>query len=147
MSSVVVRKATVDDAAVLIELSRQLGSHGPPQNLPDAETAIRGSAEQPWLHLLVADIDGEVVGMVTLVIVPGMAHAARPWAQIENMVTHEGHRRKGIGEALVRRCEEISREADVYKLQLMSSRPRKGAHAFYEKMGFDPNSIGFRKYF
>ncbi len=147
VSPVIVREATVKDAEALLNLYRQLGGHGPPPTLAQAVEAIGDTGEQPWVHLLVATIDDVVVGTATLVIVPGMAHASRPWGQIENMVVHEDQRRKGIGEALMQRCDEISREAGAYKLQLMSSHPRKAAHAFYERMGFDPQSVGFRKYF
>jgi predicted N-acetyltransferase YhbS len=146
--NVIIRDAIPQDVDALLELNRQLGSRNtdvPPQAATVA--AIEHLDEQPWLHLLVAEREGEVVGTVTVAVVPSLAHTAKPWAQIENMVVHEEHRRSGIGEALIKRCEEICQAAGVYKLQLTSSAVREGAHSFYAQVGFEPGSVGFRKYF
>ena len=99
------------------------------------------------MHLLVAELDKQVVGTVTLVLVPNVNHATKPWAQIENVVVHEAYRRAGIGHALMACCEQITREAGGYKMQLLSSQKRTEAHNFYKKEGFNPTSVGFRKYF
>ena len=148
MAKVVVRNADVQDAEALLRLYRQLGS--PRTELPslaDATSAIEKMEQHAWLHLLVAEINEEAVGTVTIAIIPSITHNSRPWVQLENMVVDEDHRRAGIGEALIQRCYAISQEAGAYKLQLVNSDWREGAHAFYRRIGFDPGFAGFRKYF
>ena len=148
MPNVIIRDAVPQDVDALLELYRQLGSRN--TEVPSHSTtvsAIEHLDKQPWLHLLVAERNGKVVGTVTVAVVPSLAHTTKPWAQIENMVVHENHRRHGVGEALVQRCEEICQTAGVYKLQLTSSAVREGAHKFYVQVGFEPGSVGFRKYF
>ena len=39
-----------------------------------------------------------------------------------------------------------AREAGCYKLQLLSSRRRTQAHAFYQALGFEASAQGFRIY-
>jgi predicted N-acetyltransferase YhbS len=146
MPLVIVRTATPDDAAALLELYRQMASNAPMANMAEAVAGLRDAASMPGLHVLVATLDDATVGTATLVVVPGVAHSSRPWGQIENVVVHEGHRRKGIGEALMERCNELAEEAGTYKVQLMSSYPRKGAHAFYDQIGYDQTSLGFKRY-
>ena len=147
MSALVVRSALAEDLKALLELYRQLGSTPELPSLPEAVKAINRISAQPWIQLLVAVLGEAVVGTVTVVVIPNITHSARPWAQIENMVVHENHRRAGVGRALMARCEEIAREAGCYKVQLQSRNQHHDAHAFYESEGFSPSSIGFRRYF
>ena len=150
MSTLVVRKALAEDLKALFELYRQLSSTPSTPELPslaEAVKAINLISAQPWMQLLVAVLEETVVGTVTVVVVPNVTHSARPWAQIENMVVHENHRRAGVGHALMARCEEIAREAGCYKMQLQSRNQRQDAHAFYEREGFSPSTVGFRRYF
>ncbi|MCG3773985.1 MAG: Aminoalkylphosphonate N-acetyltransferase [Nitrospira sp.] len=146
MPDIIVRKAQKEDAGALIELYFQLDETTELATLAQAESAIEEISKQPMIHLLIAELDKQVVGTVTLVLVPNVYHAARPWAQVENVVVHDAHRRSGIGHALMARCEQITREADGYKLQLQSSHKRKEAHTFYQKEGYGPNKVGFTKY-
>ena len=147
MAIPVVRQARPEDLDALLELYRQLSHVPEPLNTPEASGAMRLMLGHPGMHLVVAELDGVVVGTVTVVLVPNLTHSARPWAQLENMVVHEDHRRERIGHRLIAHCEDITSKAGCYKVQLQSSHPRKAAHAFYEQEGFSPSSVGFRKYF
>lgn len=98
------------------------------------------------MALLVSEIDGRVVGTVTLVIVPNLTHDSKPWAQVENMVVDESQRGTGAGRQLMDECVRLAREAGCYKVQLQSAEGRSGAHRFYERLGFTDSSAGFRLY-
>jgi GNAT superfamily N-acetyltransferase len=143
---VLVRDAARADLPALLRLYGQLGD---PDALPDVLTAagaLTAIGAQPGMHLLVAELGGQVVGTVTLVVVPNLTHFARPWAQVENMVVDETHRGRGIGRRLLDRCMELARDAGCYKLQLQSANQRDGAHRFYATYSFAPSSVGFRLY-
>ncbi len=146
MPDVIVRNARKEDVVALLELYHQLDETAELPTIADAVKAIDLIHSQPWMRLLVADMNGIVVGTVTLVVVPNVTHKAKPWAQIENVVVHEAHRRAGVGHALMARCEQIARETGVYKMQLQSSLKRKEALAFYKKEGYGPTKVGFTKY-
>ena len=69
-----------------------------------------------------------------------MTRGTRPFAVVENVVTHEAHRRRGLASALFdevrRRCEARG----CYKIMLMSGAHRTQVHRFYESVGFDKNA-------
>jgi GNAT superfamily N-acetyltransferase len=104
-------------------------------------------AAHPGLHLLVAEVDGQVVGTLAIAVIPNITHSGRPWAQIENVVVLDKFRRRGVGQALIDHCAEITRAAGGYKMQLISSDVRREAHAFYLTAGFEDEFRGFRTYF
>lgn len=144
-----IREATAADLTQLVALLQQVSldkpreDPGPP--LPEAyQRAFREVDADPRQHLLVAEVDGRIVGTVVLIIVPNLSYQGRPWAELENMVVDESHRGRGIGEALVRRAESFARDAGCYKLTLTSSKRRTDAHRFYERLGFGKTHEGFR---
>jgi GNAT superfamily N-acetyltransferase len=65
---------------------------------------------------------------------------------VENVVVTAGHRRAGVGAALLRAAVTMAREAGCYKVQLLSRAERRAAHAFYESRGFRAVAQGYRLY-
>ena len=95
--------------------------------------------------LLVAEMDLRVIGTLVLVVVPNMAHGGQPWAIVENVIVTASERRSGVGAALMSHLLSIAREGGCYKVQLLSA-PRRQAHTFYESLGFEQLSNGFKLY-
>ena len=54
------------------------------------------------------------------------------------LTVRQTHRRRGIGEALLGRAEEIAREFGASRLTLEVYLFNDGAVRFYERVGFDP---------
>lgn len=94
----------------------------------------------------VAELDGEVVGTVDVLIAPNLTHHAQPWALVENVVVDERARRRGAGRELMLRAIELAREAGCYKVNLISGNNRGPAHAFYRSLGFEAIGHGFKTY-
>jgi GNAT superfamily N-acetyltransferase len=149
--TVEIRTARADDLPQLRTLLRQLATAttDPSAYEFDAERAAdvwREIESQPGRTLLVADDAGRVVGTLDLVVVPNLTHDARPWAIVENIVVDAGHRRCGIGHALLNDALVRARGAGCYKVQLLSRRERTEAHEFYGALGFEHSAAGFRLY-
>ncbi len=89
----------------------------------------------PESHLLAAEEEEQMVGMLTVAFYPTLT-ALRGW--VEDVVVNETARRKGIGRMLLRRAVEIAREKGCKTLSLTSSPHRKAAHALYLNEGFQP---------
>ncbi len=147
-----VRKAAEADIHRIIELYGQLTLSKPaaelerspsPDDYREVFTRIR---EQPGHELVVVEERGEVTGTMVFLIVPNLSHNALPWALIENMVIDEKGRRGGTGRLLIDYALKRARETGCYKIQLLSSNPRKEAHAFYRSVGFKASARGFRLY-
>ena len=92
----------------------------------------------PDQYYILAEGSGTIVACCVLVIIPNLTRNAAPYALIENVVTHPGYRRQGIGTRLLDRACETARERGCYKVMLLSG--RKEAYPFYEQAGFDGSS-------
>ena len=84
----------------------------------------------------VAEIEGRLVSSCTLAIVPNLSRGARPYGVIENVVTDEGHRRAGLGRAVLEAALDKAWAADCYKVLLATGSRRESTLRFYEGVGF-----------
>jgi GNAT superfamily N-acetyltransferase len=92
-------------------------------------------------HIYMGGFLGEtLISACNAVVVPNLTRGARPYAVIENVVTHAEHRRTGAGTKVMRRLIDECIARGCYKIMLMSSADRANIHAFYESLGFDKQS-------
>jgi GNAT superfamily N-acetyltransferase len=117
-----------------------------PDPLPDPRAVIEQILADPARALLVAELDGELVGTVDVLLAPNLTHHAQPWALVENVVVADAARRRGAGRAMMTRAIELAREAGCYKVNLISGTERTGAHDFYRSLGFEATGVGFKTY-
>ena len=66
-------------------------------------------------HILIGEIEGKIVSSVTIVIIKNLTRGMRPYALIENVVTHKDYRRRGYAQALMQRAIDIAKSEDVIK--------------------------------
>jgi ribosomal protein S18 acetylase RimI-like enzyme len=92
--------------------------------------------DDPNLYYLVIEEDNMLVSSCTLAIIKNLTRNARPYALIENVITHEKYRNKGYGTAILQKAVAIATENDCYKVMLMTSRNDESTLKFYEKAGF-----------
>ncbi len=102
---------------------------------------------EPRRHLVVAEVDGKVVGTADLIVAANLSHHGLPWAVVENVVVEESMRRKGIATLLLKHLIDLAKQSGCYKITLSSNKKRAAAHRFYESLGFDQYGYGFRIYF
>jgi GNAT superfamily N-acetyltransferase len=127
-----VRPAAATDAAAIAELMTQLGY---PCSADDAVGRLGYWLGDPASSVLVAEWDDAVIGCLSLHAVPYLERTGR-WARIESLVIAESARGAGAGAALVRAAERQARRWGCLAMEVTSARARRGAHAFYERMGF-----------
>lgn len=131
-----IRPAQRHDLPALIALYHQLSARNPADLQPAHLEAWEAVETQPGLQVLVAEREGQVVGTVTLALIPNLSRGARPYGVIENVVTDAAHRGQGIGRALLEEAERLAREANAYKVMLQSGAVLTEAHAFYRRCGY-----------
>ncbi|MEZ5289997.1 MAG: GNAT family N-acetyltransferase [Vicinamibacterales bacterium] len=95
--------------------------------------------------LLVAEMDGMVVGCLQLTIIPGLSRAGALRAQIEGVRVAAAHRGRGVGERLIEAALDRARAAGCQLAQLTSDVSRVDAQRFYERLGFRPTHVGFKR--
>jgi GNAT superfamily N-acetyltransferase len=143
---VFVRVAARDDVPRLIELLR-LGALVPTKEdaalLHDYAVALDEINAGPGA-VLVAELDGVVVGMLQVIVFRHLQERGRLCAELESMHVHPDHRSTGIGSVLLAAAVAHARAAGCYRVQLTSNAARPDAHRFYERNGFDPSHVGFK---
>lgn len=145
-----IRKATPADAEILRELYHGHLTKHPPKESQDTnawrEKIARFEAD-PMYHLLVGEADGRVVSAVTLVAVENLTRNLRPYAIIENVVTHADFRGHGYAATLINHASEIAAALGCYKIMLLTSAKTDDTLRFYEKCGFNRrDKTGFIKW-
>jgi ribosomal protein S18 acetylase RimI-like enzyme len=106
---------------------------------PEYEPRLRDVAGRDASgHVLVAVLDGRVVGAVTLAPYGSdWAEAAVPGeAVIRMLAVHPDVRGAGTGEALVRACVELARESGYVRILLSTEPTMTVAHRLYDRIGF-----------
>jgi GNAT superfamily N-acetyltransferase len=94
--------------------------------------------------LLVADFEGEVVGVCQLIVFRHLQARGGRCAEIETMHVHPDLRGRGVGAALLNDAVERARALGCYRVQLTSNVNREDAHRFYGRLGFVPSHVGFK---
>jgi GNAT superfamily N-acetyltransferase len=145
---VIIRLASAADIPRLIELL-QLGAIDPakedPSRLDDYGAALAEINADGRGGVLVAELDGVVVGMVQVIVFRHLQERGRLCAELESMHVHPEHRSHGLGALLVDAAVAHARATGCYRVQLTSNRSRSDAHRFYERNGFDPSHVGFKR--
>ena len=148
-----IREATEADLPRLMELLYQLSQVGErPQAAVGAvedsqRAALRELQSSEESTCLVLERDGQVVGTITLYVLPALSHGGRPFGLIENVVVDETARQTGLGRQLMDAAERLARQKGCYKVSFTSNQRRTDAHAFYERLGYRATHRGFSKYF
>lgn len=88
------------------------------------------------MHLLVVEEDGKVVSSVQMAIIESLTHNVRPFAVVENVVTHIDYRNKGYASALLQKASEIAKKHRCYKLFLETGSNKESTLNFYRNNGF-----------
>ncbi|MBQ2257004.1 MAG: GNAT family N-acetyltransferase, partial [Clostridia bacterium] len=78
-----------------------------------------------------------VVSSAQMAIIESLTHNVRPFAIVENVVTHESYRNKGYASALLAEATEIARKKGCYKISLETGSNRESTLNFYRKNGFE----------
>jgi GNAT superfamily N-acetyltransferase len=138
-----------DDVVAAVELLRG-GSLMPEfedvTNVDDYWAAVEETRRQRG-DVLVADIDGEVVGVCQVIIFQHFQHAGGWCCEIESVHVRSDMRSRGIGASMLLAAEDLARDRGCYRVQLTSRNVREDAHRFYVANGYGQTSQGFKKFF
>ena len=86
-------------------------------------------------HVIVAEENGEIVSSCVCVIIPNLAHNQRPYAFIENMVTDEKCRKRGLATQCLNFAKEVALKENCYKIMLLTGSKKESTLIFYRKAG------------
>ncbi|QNP64184.1 GNAT family N-acetyltransferase [Streptomyces genisteinicus] len=148
MKDLQIRAAGADDLPAIVAMLADdpLGAQREsPDDLAPYLAAFERLAGDPHQHQTVAVRDGRVVGTLQLTVIPGLSRRGATRSVIEAVRVHRDERGSGLGTQLIEWAVEESRRLGCSLVQLTSDAQRSDAHRFYERLGFTPSHVGFKR--
>lgn len=142
---IICRKAQLADIPKLNPLLSQLsGSLADPAVMAEKMEKLDRNEDA---FLLVAEDTGtgDLLGSLFGLCFEDICGACKPILMIENVVTDEKARRRGVGRKMFECIENWGREKDCHYVILVSAMHRLEAHRFYDAIGYSEVK-GFKKY-
>lgn len=130
------RQADAGDALALVGLLTDIMHHHGVA-IPEGDrlsTVVRAALDSPDHSFLVAEDDGDTVGMCALVFSYSTWSAALV-CELQDVIVREGRRRNKVGEGLILAAEEVARQRGCARLHLLAEYWNLDAHAFYRSLG------------
>lgn len=87
----------------------------------------------PWHDLLLAEDDGEIIGMASVSVIMGAGIMKN--AYLEDFVVNTNIRARGVGTALWNEVVKWAKEKNCKKLEFTCGEGREVAQEFYKKRG------------
>ena len=145
--SVTFRAATPGDVAAVVALLRDdaLGAAREGADEATYRAAFDAMQSEAANHLIVGDLEGRIVATYQITFISGLSLRATRRAQIESVRVASDLRGQRIGEALFADAEARARAAGCGLIQLTTNASRDRARAFYERLGFAPTHIGYKR--
>ncbi len=142
--NIICRKAVVEDVEQL-DLVMQVIADGP-GNLEKMRRLVEKIGRNEEKYLLVAEDreEGRIVGSLLGVVFEDVCGDGSPILLVENVAVLAQRQGQGIGR-LMFEVERWGRENHCHYEMLVSGLGRRGAHKFYQALGFEEVK-GFKKY-
>ena len=149
-SSVTFRRAGRDDVERIVQMLADdpLGAKRERYELPLPRSylaAFEAIEVDPNNEVVVACVDGKVIGVLQITFIPGLTYLGGWRALIEGVRVDAATRSSGLGKALVEHAIERARERGCHLVQLTTDKTRPGAKRFYEALGFVATHEGMKR--
>src|SRR6266487_878154 len=95
-------------------------------------------------ELIVAELNGEVIGTLHLVFLPSISFQGRLRAQIESVRVDKRFQSQGIGSEMMKWTMKRAKQRGAHVVQLTTHKSRVAAHRFYERLGFKGTHLGMK---
>lgn len=132
-----IRELVDGDFQGLMELYMQLHDNPMPEKTPEIIEKWNRIINDEDHHIVVAQEDGKIVSSCVCVIIPNLTHGQRPYAFIENVVTDENYRGKGLATQCLNYAKEIAIHNNCYKMMLLTGSKKETTLNFYRKAGYN----------
>ena len=132
-----IREANKNDLKELLELYLYLHEDSIPNQDEHLENTWKQIMEDKNHHLIVNEIDGKIVSSCVCVIIPNLSRNVRPYAFVENVVTHADYRKKGYASECLDYARTIAKNENCYKMMLLTGSKKAETLRFYENAGYN----------
>ena len=132
-----VREARKEDLTELLNLYLFLHEDTVPENSRLLENTWKIIIEDENHHIIVNEVNGKIISSCVCVIIPNLTRNLRPYAFIENVVTHEDYRGKGFASECLNYAKEIAIKNNCYKMMLLTGTKNEKTLNFYKNAGYN----------
>ncbi len=137
--TIMIREITEQDLNGLLTLYMQLHDNPLPENTPELQILWKQILNDANHHIIIAEEDGKIVSSCVCVIIPNLTHNQRPYAFVENVITDEAYRKRGLATACLNYAKAIAQKENCYKLMLLTGSKKESTLNFYEQAGYNKN--------
>ncbi|MGD6803861.1 GNAT family N-acetyltransferase [Rossellomorea aquimaris] len=106
--------------------------------------AFKAIDKDPNNELIVACLEGEVIGVLQITFTPYLTHQGSWRATIEGVRTSSRVRGLGAGTEMMEWAIQRAKDRDCHLIQLTTDKQRPEALRFYEKIGFEATHEGMK---
>ena len=132
-----IREIQRSDLNGLLELYMQLHDNPMPEESPELLEKWNRILDDKDHHIIVAEEDGRIVSSCVCVIIPNLTHEQRPYAFVENVITDEAYRGKGLATKCLEYAKDIAFKENCYKMMLLTGSKNPGTLEFYRNAGYN----------
>lgn len=132
-----VREIKENELNQLLELYTHLHETGVPKDCEHLKETWQTIMQDGNHHIIVKIADDKIVSSCVCVIIPNLTRGIRPYAFIENVVTHIDYRGKGYAKECLNFAKEIATQTNCYKMMLLTGSKEESTLRFYESAGYN----------
>lgn len=132
-----IREAKQEDLDAILELYLFLHEDTIPEKNNHLEETWEQIIGDPNHHLIVCEVAGKIVSSCVCVIIPNLTRNVRPYAFVENVVTHADYRGRGYAGDCLNFARKIAEQENCYKMMLLTGSKNPETLHFYEKAGYN----------
>ena len=133
----IIREIKDNDFQQLMELYTHLHEKDIPEKDERVSAVWESILSDKNHHIIVAEAEGKIISSCVCVIIPNLTRNQRPYAFVENVVTHADYRGKGIATACLDYARDIAKKENCYKLMLLTGSKNEKTLNFYRRAGYN----------
>ena len=132
-----IREAKQSDLNEILQLYLLLHETNVPQESEQLRKTWDSIINDENHHLIIGEVDGKIVASCVCVIIPNLTRNIRPYAFVENVVTHKDYRKQGYATACLNYAKQIAEDNNCYKMMLLTGSKEEATLNFYRHAGYN----------
>ena len=132
-----VREIRENELSKILELYLHLHEKSIPQMTKQLERTWNTIIQDKNHHIIVKEVDGKIVSSCVCVIIPNLTRNVRPYAFIENVVTHSDYRGRGYATECLNYAKHVAEKENCYKMMLLTGSKQDKTLNFYSNAGYN----------
>ena len=132
-----IREIRENELSKILELYLYLHEKSIPQMTKQLECTWNTIIQDKNHHIIVKEVDGKIVSSCVCVIIPNLTRNVRPYAFIENVVTHSDYRGRGYATECLNYAKHVAEKENCYKMMLLTGSKQDKTLNFYSNAGYN----------